>query len=130
MSDSKVQLNIKIDGKTRWLGTLAARQFGMTLAEFVESAIRDALKPEAMRRDEPRPGVEPTRKHEAALWNEGLWSEDEATRLFCLIAAPGNLLSPTEKKTVTRISRQAVRDGKRLTLGTFTEYFNALNGAN
>jgi hypothetical protein len=129
MLESRVQLNIKIDEKTRWLGTLAARYRGMTLAEFVEAAIRKALEPDAMTGDEPTPGLEPKRNQTSPLWNEALWNEEEATRLYCLSAAPGNLLSATEKKVVTRISRQAARDGRKLTLQTFTQYFNTIQEA-
>jgi hypothetical protein len=128
MPDNRTQLNIKIDAKTHWLANLAARHWGMTLAEFVESLIAQGITREAMLRDEPK-AKEPSRDHPGAssvLWNEALWSEDEATRLFNLATTGFDLLTESQRKTWALISSALASEGKKLTAKNFRQHYELL----
>src|SRR5690242_11602299 len=111
---------MRISPKLHFLANVAARYRGQSLSNFIEDAIKDALTPEAMLGDEPQPGHTPIQKQEPFLWNEGLWSDDEATRVYLLMLSHPDCASPSQQRTWAKISRQAAKDGKKLTLRVFT----------
>ena len=125
MPDTRTQLNIKIDQKTHWLASLAARYWGVTLAEFVESLIAKGITREAMLRDEARVDA-PERR---MLWNEALWSDDEATRLFNLACAADDLLTGSQREMWVKITSKIAASGRNLTLQTFTEFYRGVSEA-
>jgi hypothetical protein len=130
MADTRTQLNIKIDHKTHWLASLAARYWGMTLAEFVESLIARGISREAMLCDEPRV-QEPTKPSDRAVpFHDVLWSDDEATRLFNLATMAHELLSDPQRRTWAKITASLATSGQPLTLKAFCHYFQRIHEAN
>lgn len=129
MSESRTQLNIKIDAKTHWLANLAARYQGLTLAEFVESSIARAITREAMLSDEPKV-KEPSEPR--TLQFETLWSEDEATRLYNVATDPRthNFLSGSQRKLWALISSAVANEGKKLTPKIFQQHYALIQGVN
>jgi len=123
MPDSKNQLNIKIDPKLHWLANLAARYWGMTLAEFAESLIARGITREAMRADELRVNEPAKPSERSMLWNESLWSDDAATRLFNLACAADDLLTGSQRQLWVKITSKIATTGRSLTLQTFREYY-------
>ena len=129
MSDSRTQLNIKIDAKHHWIAGLMARHWGMTLAEFVESCIVKGSSRPALIGDEPKVTEPNGPSATSQLAYEELWSDDEATRFYNLVMSPEDLLTDAQRKTWASISRQAAKDGRKLTLKTFSDYYNASSEA-
>lgn len=123
MPDSRTQVNFKIDAKVHWLAALAARYWDMTFAEFAESLIAKGITREAMMSDEPRTSEPAKPSERSVLWNEALWSEDEATRLFNLACAADDLLTSSQRQLWVKITSKIAAGGRSLTLNTFREYY-------
>jgi hypothetical protein len=125
-----------------WLANLCARYQGLTLSQFVESALGAALEPknvvianeartvERSYSDGPSP--------EPALWQDALWSEDEATRQFNVgLVAPElldgsedyDLFTESQRKVWSSISSAVAKEGKKLTLKNFRQHYAILKGS-
>lgn len=120
MPDNMTSLTVRIDAKTHWLAYYAAREQGMTLAEFVESLIRKGITRKAMLADEPK--VTGTTAQEP-LWNESLWDDDEATRLFNVARAHPSWLSRSEQKLWTVFCSLTTRPGAKMTVKGFRYFY-------
>lgn len=126
MPDTRTQLNIKIDYKTHWLASLAARYWGMTLAGFVESLIARGVSREAMLSDEPRV-YEPSKPSNRAIpFHDGLWSDDEATRLFNVATAAHDLLSDPQRRAWIRITATIAASGGTINPASFRELYEQM----
>ncbi len=120
MQDDKTSLTVHIDAKTHWLAYYAARENGLTLAEFVESLIREGITRKAMLADEPNVSVP---RSPEPLWNEGLWDEDEATRFFLVAVSHTDWLSRSESKLWSEYCSEMTRSKKKINLKTFRQFF-------
>ena len=126
MSEMRTQLNIKIDHKTQWLASLAARYWGMTLAEFVESLIVKGVSREGMLSDEPRVQELTAPSNRVVPFHNALWSDDEATRLFNVATAAHDLLTEPQRKTWARITGRIAADGGVISLKSVRQHFEQI----
>jgi hypothetical protein len=121
-------LTVRIDAKVHWLASYAALEQGMTLAEFVEDALTQALSLPSMQKDEPTYGTE----FEApeSLRNEGLWDDDEATRFFHIaVNHPGWLSRSEQKLWSTYCSSDVARSSNRkIGLASFRKFYAIVEG--
>jgi hypothetical protein len=117
---------MRINPKLKYLAEVAAGYTDRTLSKFIEDAIRQALNPESMSRHEPAPGSKAAASKAAPqLWGDGLWDEDEATRMFMLAVSHPTLLSGPQKNLWTLLSGSILANKKTLNLKTFREYYNS-----
>jgi Protein of unknown function (DUF1778) len=116
-------LNMRIDPKLKYLADVAASYKGKTLSEFIEDALRHALTSEAMLDDEATPGTAFVSKQALPIWNEGLWDEDEATRLFNLAVFDPDLLRGARKKLWISVCSSMAKSNTKFTLRNFVEYY-------
>jgi hypothetical protein len=73
---------------------------------------------------EATPGTEVAAPKAAPqLWEEGLWDEDEATRMFMLATNHPSLNGP-QTRLWTLLSGSILANGKKLNLKTFREYYS------
>jgi hypothetical protein len=79
--------------------------------------------------DEPKVKEATGPSAHSVLWNEALWSEDEATRLYNLASAAEDLLSDSQRKTWAKVTACIAPSGRSLNLKTFREYFNRMKEA-
>lgn len=128
LEDRDIQLNIKTDAKIRWIASLCAKRHGVTLTEFVERLILRGITREAMLSDEPRVSEPTGPASSSVLWNEALWSEDEATRIFNVATVAFDLLTVGQRTLWGSISAILAKKGERLTLNTFQEHYALLKG--
>src|SRR6185437_10803128 len=85
-------LTMRVHPKLLFLSSVAARYQGRRLASFIENALTEALSPARVLKDEPCVS-EPTEQVEPILWSEGLWDDNEATRIFRVAIKGTDLLS-------------------------------------
>lgn len=111
-------LNMRIDPKVKYLAEKLARYQDKTLSTFIENAVRRALTD--VTEDEPT--------EQAPMWGEGLWSEDEATRLFMLAVSYPSLLTDAQTKLWTLLSGSLIKDHGKFTLTKFKEYYDRSEG--
>ena len=111
---SKTQLNTEIDAKALFLAKLAARHEGLTLVEFIETAL--------------------TRSLPVPHWGEGFWVDtgdqdrDAATRLFLVGVADERLLAPKQRSLFHHIFTELGKQGKKVTLKSFVEFIDYQDG--
>lgn len=110
-------LNMRIDPKLKYLADLAAKYTDRSLSHFIEDAIKQALAPERITSDEVL--------SELPLWGEGLWDEDEATRLFMLATMRPTLLNLPKMRLWTMLSGAMVKNDGKITLKRFVEWYNS-----
>lgn len=115
-------LSMRMDQKLKYLATVAARYRGQTLSAFIETAVKQALSPEAMGRDEPSPGTEIVRNSEP-LWSENLWCENEAERVFRLAVSFPDLLSGREQAAWGAACQKLAVAGRKVSLRNFKEVY-------
>jgi hypothetical protein len=111
-------LTIPITPRLLYLAKIAARYQDLKLLNFIENAITDALAPERVNTDEPRVD------EDLPLWGEGLWDEDEATRMFMLAVTHPTLLNGPQRNLWTLLSGSILANKRSLNLKTFREYYN------
>jgi hypothetical protein len=111
-----------------FLSNVAARYQGRSLASFIENALTDALSPARVLKDEPSVS-EPTTPVEPILWSEGLWDENEATRIFRVAIKGTDLLSPSQEELYIKAMANLAQRQERVTERSFSEAFNALEQA-
>jgi hypothetical protein len=73
--------------------------------------------------DEPTPGTEPIPRTEVLLWNESLWDDDEATRLFMLGLHHPELIRGVKKEIWLDTSQAIAKRGLKFTLKNFVEHY-------
>jgi len=125
MSDSRTQLNIKIDARTHWLASLRACEYGLTLAEFVEQLVVQGITRDARLSDEPN--VE-ERSGPKVLWHQDLWSEDEATRLFNVARTHPGWLSRSQQKMWSAYCSQMAQQNKKPSAKSFKQFYASTKG--
>jgi hypothetical protein len=125
MRNERTQLNIKMDAKTHWLASIRACELGLTLADFVQQTISQSISREAVLADEPRVKEASGPK---VLWNESLWSEDEATRLYNVASAHPLWLSRSEQKLWSAFSAEMARRKMKESAKHFKHYFTLVKG--
>jgi hypothetical protein len=121
------QLNADITPKVLFLARISARYKDKTLSQFLEDALRQALTKESMLNDEPNVGA--SRPFEdAPLFFEGLWHEDDITRLFLVAVTDLKLLAPKQRELFHYVCHELIKQGKRVTLANFQGYFVTSEG--
>lgn len=104
-------VGVRLDARLRYLAELAAREQQRTLSNFIEWAIRQALTP-AIMDPEPRPGPHYGFTPPPPLWNESLWSPDEAERFINLALFKRELMTLEELADWKTIEVGTMKDGK------------------
>lgn len=118
-------LTMRVHPKLLFLSNVAARYQGRSLASFIETALTEALSPARVLKDEP--GVsEPTAPVAPILWSEGLWDENEATRIFRVAIKGTDLLSPSQRELYIKAITNLAQRQERVTENSFIEAFNTL----
>lgn len=110
------QLNAVIEPKLLFLARTAARYKGQSLVEFIEDALKLALSPEAVDKDEPTYGPDSKPEQVAPLRFEHLWHEDDITRLFAVGMADRSLLAPKQRAIYDCVVDSLIKQGKKVTL--------------
>ena len=120
------QLNANIDDKLLFMARLAARSKRQTIGEFVEDALRTALRLVPMPKGEPNV-ANPT-KPIPSPWMEAYWvdtgnpAQDEVVRLYKVGIANVELLTPKQRALFHHIVTELAKQGKKATLKNFAEF--------
>lgn len=124
------QLNADIEPKLLFLARLAARHKGQTLAEFIEDALKLALSPEAVDKDEPTYGPDFKPKQDTPLRFEKMWvdtgkqDKDAAARLFLVAREDINLIAPKQRALFHHIVTELIKQNKKVTLNNFVNFID------
>lgn len=119
-------LNIAVSPKVHFIASVAARYRGKTMAEFIEDAIKFAILPASIFNDEPKADLHNGPLQEPSYWMDGLWSENEAIRLFNLAVFRHDLLPPWQRSIWLSFSSKMAKEGKALTQQNFIAFYDSL----
>ena len=118
-------LNMRIDPKLKYLAEIKARFEGKSLSHLIEGAMREYLRDPSWTPSESTSHASVPLPELSPLWQEGLWDEDEATRLFLLAVTDATLLKPAQQRLWTLLSGSILHNKRELSLSTFREYYNS-----
>jgi hypothetical protein len=120
----KKMLGLRVSAKISYFAKLAARERLMSINEFVEHALWEAIQtPEEPDYDNaftPPAQMVPGRF-------EGLYDDDEAVRFYLLGSMQPDLFNPDEARLWKLLTGGIERAGQTLTIEAFTAAYDGVN---